>query len=128
MKELNIFKMRTGLGLTQLEFGELLGVDRRTIINYEQGRKIPSSKIKLLELLMENGVVEKKQTTSVPAPILSSNEAMENLQREMVELKDHIKTLKEFIEEKNKLAEMYKNENTYLKDQIGILEMKLGSR
>jgi hypothetical protein len=33
---------------------------------------------------------------------------IDNLNREVLDLKDHIRTLKEFLEEKSKLSEMYK--------------------
>lgn len=44
MKEIDVFKIRKSLKLTQQEFADRIGVDRRTIINYEQGGKIPKSK------------------------------------------------------------------------------------
>jgi transcriptional regulator with XRE-family HTH domain len=43
--------------MSQVEFAELIGVDRRTIMNYEQGKKIPT-KMKLLKLMLENGAMD----------------------------------------------------------------------
>jgi DNA-binding XRE family transcriptional regulator len=130
MNEIDIHNIRTGLGMTQIEFAELIGVDRRTIINYEQGKKIPSTKIKLLQLMLDNGVVanlpSKKERAAIKSSLHPETDT-ENLKEEIVELKDHIKTLKEFIEEKNKLAEMYRGENSYLKEKIIMLENSLKS-
>lgn len=117
MSAIDIFKIREDLKLTQQEFGELIGVDRRTVINYEQGKKIPTSKIKLLELLLKNGSVSQKEAVS------STNEqavslATDNLQREILDLQDHIKTLKAFLDEKTKVTDMYRNENAMLKEKL----------
>jgi DNA-binding transcriptional regulator YiaG len=54
MKDIDIIKIRRDLGKTQQEFAEFIGVDRRTIINYEQGKKIPASRVKLLNQLLED--------------------------------------------------------------------------
>ena len=40
MHRLDVIEIRKNLGMTQNEFGLLIGVDRRTVINYEQGKKI----------------------------------------------------------------------------------------
>lgn len=121
MNDLDIIKIREELGVTQKEFAELIGVDRRTVINYEQGKMIPQSKKKLLELLLQG-----KRTESVS--LHSSNtennckEQTENLNREILELKDHIKTLKNFLEEKTIVSEFLKAENTRLKEEIETLK------
>jgi DNA-binding XRE family transcriptional regulator len=38
-----IRQARHKLGLTQTEFGEIIGKHRRTIVRYEQGEEIPPS-------------------------------------------------------------------------------------
>jgi DNA-binding XRE family transcriptional regulator len=126
MRDLDIIKIRKDLGKTQQEFAEFLGVDRRTVINYEQGKKIPSSKIKLLEILLSNIPEFSNEAKSVRIQKLNdvSAETTENLKREILDLKDHIKTLKDFLEEKNKLAEMYMNENKRLKEKLFKLEIE----
>jgi hypothetical protein len=43
-------------------------------------------------------------------------------------LKDHIRTLKEFLEEKSKLSEMYKNENLSLREKLSKHEGNVGVR
>lgn len=53
MNEIEIKEIRNKLGLSQEKFASLIAVDRRTIINYEQGKKIPDSKVKLLNLILE---------------------------------------------------------------------------
>ena len=128
MKGIDVLKIRENLGLNQKEFGELIGVDRRTIINYEQGKPIPASRVKLLELMLSNGIGDRPNekislTHKKREPLVDVDE---DLRREIVDLKDHIKTLKEFIDEKNKLSEMYINENTLLKEKIAILEANSG--
>lgn len=125
MNDLDIIKIRKDLGKTQLEFAEFLGVDRRTVINYEQGKKIPSSKIKLLGILLSNVKgfpIEVKNATNQRVSD-ASLESIESLKGEILDLKDHIKTLKDFLEEKNKLAEMYMNENKMLKEKLLKLEI-----
>jgi DNA-binding transcriptional regulator YiaG len=52
----DIYKIRKDLQMSQVEFAELIGVDRRTIMNYEQGKKIPTTKMKLL--MLENGAMD----------------------------------------------------------------------
>ncbi|MFT5669147.1 MAG: DNA-binding XRE family transcriptional regulator, partial [Vicingaceae bacterium] len=115
---IDIQKIRTNLQMTQIEFAELIGVDRRTIINYEQGKKIPATKVKLLQLMLENGAMksipDKNQRMALKAIRPIENE-VDILKGDIVDLKDHIKTLKEFIEEKNKLADIYRSDNLLLK-------------
>lgn len=127
---IDIQKIRTNLQMTQIEFAELIGVDRRTIINYEQGKKIPATKVKLLQLMLENGAMksipDKNQRMALKAIRPIENE-VDILKGDIVDLKDHIKTLKEFIEEKNKLADIYRNENLLLKEKIMMLENSLKS-
>lgn len=118
MNSIDIINIRQNLGLSQAKFAELIGVDRRTVINYEQGKKIPESKIKLLDLLLKN-----ENSSSNAQPIYDSkghnnSSSDENLNREILDLKDHIKTLKNFIEEKTTVAEFYKAENKRLKEEI----------
>ena len=48
MNELDVKEIRKTLGLTQTKFAEMLGVSLITIQNWEKGRKIPSTKYKIL--------------------------------------------------------------------------------
>jgi transcriptional regulator with XRE-family HTH domain len=127
MKGFNINKLRMDLGMTQQEFAEFIGVDRRTVINYEQGKKIPASRMELLEHLVLSHFKEKNNEVSNNSSkktevIVEKNESTSS---EVLELKDHIKTLRELINEKNKLAEIKDEEIKRLKDRITFLDNTL---
>lgn len=62
MNALEIKKIRKELKLTQAEFAEKIGVSRDTVINYEKGGAIPTSKIKMLNNLL---FVEKNEKLGV---------------------------------------------------------------
>jgi len=119
MNNLDIIKIREELGVSHREFAELLGIDRRTVVNYEQGKLIPESKIRLIELLLQA-----KRSQSSPSISIENNckEQTENLNREILELKDHIITLKKFLEEKTMVSEFLKAENARLKEEIETLK------
>jgi DNA-binding XRE family transcriptional regulator len=125
MNSLEVLKIREEFGLTQQKFADFLGVDRRTIVNWEKGNKIPDSKIKLLELLVEG------RRNGSEGNLLSSNPEIKHTpsvdpNREILELKDHIKTLKEFLDEKTTICDIYKNETTRLKNEIEELRGNTG--
>ena len=48
MNDLDIKKIRTDLGLTQVEFAKRLGISMRTVQNWESGGAIPESKHEIL--------------------------------------------------------------------------------
>ena len=120
MHRLDVIEIRKKLKLTQEDFGKLIGVDKRTIINYEQGKVIPKTKVSLLESVLANGLVN---STLVDHTIkeVPANVNINSLLDDIAVLKDHIKTLKDLIIEKTKLSEMYINENAVLRDRIKIL-------
>lgn len=70
MNALEFKEIRKSLGFTQEKMANALGVDRRTIINYEQGSVIPESKVKLIHLLTGQSekveFVENKVSGDVP--------------------------------------------------------------
>ena len=119
MNSIEVKKIREEFGLTQQKFADKIGVDRRTVINWELGRTIPDSKVKQLNLLLE-GI----RSVSMPIPTSekienkTDSQSLDILNRQILELKDHIKTLKDFLEEKNKTTELLKNENTILKEKL----------
>lgn len=121
MNGLDVTKIRKDLKLTQEEFGKLIGVDKRTIINYEQGKVIPKTKVSLLELMLANGLTNTTPLVHAKKEVVS-NVNKNSLVDDIEVLKDHIKTLKEFLIEKTKVAEMYLNENNILKEKIRFLE------
>ncbi|GAB1462212.1 helix-turn-helix domain-containing protein [Pedobacter sp.] len=51
MNEINILELRKSLKLTQEQLAELIGVSKRTIVNYEKGEVIPQSKSAILHRL-----------------------------------------------------------------------------
>lgn len=46
--ELNIVRVRGGLGLSQSKFASLLGISQDTLQNWEQGRRAPTGPAKVL--------------------------------------------------------------------------------
>jgi DNA-binding XRE family transcriptional regulator len=58
---LNIKREREIRRMTQEEFAEFLGVNRKTIVSYEAGGNIPETKIKMFtKLLSENSLLVKE--------------------------------------------------------------------
>jgi transcriptional regulator with XRE-family HTH domain len=106
MNNLDVIRIRKDLKLTQLEFAQQLGIDRRTIINYEQGGKIPESKVKLINMVVD-GYFPASMKPSKEIVAEKREVLQEDKMREISDLKDHISTLKQFLEEKNETI-MYK--------------------
>lgn len=119
MIEIDVHKIRKTLKLTQQEFADRIGVDRRTIINYEQGGKIPKSKLHLFEAFISDN-----NTPVVTYKNSQNTVNSENLENIIKSLKEHIVTLKELVIEKDKLLVIIKNKNQLLKDKILLLEEK----
>lgn len=111
MNDLDVIRIRKQFGLTQEGFAKLLGCDRRTIINYEQGSKIPDSKVKLINMVLDDISVVKKNNLPTHNDKDKSDEFIENKEGEISELKDHISTLKQLIKEKDII-------NDYLRKEI----------
>ena len=119
MNSIDVKKIREEFSQTQQAFADFLGIDRRTVVNWEKGSKIPESKVKLLELLIEgkrNGLEPSLPKTETRPPPST------DLTREIMELKDHIATLKNFLDEKSTISDFYKMENLKLKAEIEALK------
>jgi transcriptional regulator with XRE-family HTH domain len=58
----DIIELRKRLKLTQQKFADLIGVNRRTIANYEQGRIIPKAN----QLLIQGMIDQNSNTTNNP--------------------------------------------------------------
>jgi len=124
MNSLDVINIRKNLKLTQEEFGKLIGVDKRTVINYEQGKMIPKTKASLLELMLSNGIgISGKTNNDKKEAVLLENNKI--LLEDIEVLKDHIRTLKDLIVEKTKTSEMYMTENELLREKITRLELKI---
>lgn len=54
MNDLDIRQIRQGLALTQVEFAKKLGVDTKTIQNWESGKKVPTTKHGIIRSLIDN--------------------------------------------------------------------------
>jgi DNA-binding XRE family transcriptional regulator len=111
--KIDVKAIRKELELNQEQFALKIGVDRRTVINYEKGSVIPESRIKYFTLLLK----EKRNQNNVPVESNHSKEHSAN--DEIKALKEHIVTLKEFLE-------TYKSENKLLKEKVALLEVNVG--
>jgi len=117
----NVKKFREELGLSQQKFADQIGVDRRTVVNWEKGNKIPDSKIKLFKLMSINNKSEMVSESPIEK-FEDKSQTVVFLNREIVGLNDHIKSLKESIVDKILIADMYKSENTLLKEKLAGLD------
>lgn len=143
MSKLDIVKIRTAMGATQEQFAKIIGVSRRTVAAYEAGSDIPESRLKLINMLVDNMKIqdikdkstiqlkEKSETNTIEEPNSEyisqegNDDLVAKLHVEIEFLKDHIKTLKEFVIEKTKLSELYEKSNNDLRATISILEEQL---
>ena len=60
MTGLEVKELRKKLGLTQVQLAELIGVDSKTVQNWEYGRKIPNSKEGILRDLSSGNIAHRK--------------------------------------------------------------------
>lgn len=62
MNAIQILELRKSLNLNQEEFGKLIGVSKNTVYNWENGSKIPESKITILKnVLNKNHNIETRE-------------------------------------------------------------------
>jgi len=66
MNALDLKTKRKEKKLTQDQLAELIGVDRRTIINYEKGEVIPDSKVKLIHFILSGFDTNNQNKIGVP--------------------------------------------------------------
>ncbi|SFO05593.1 Helix-turn-helix [Paenimyroides ummariense] len=91
MNTLDVKEIRKKLQLTQEELGNLIGVSRNTIINYEKGGKIPDSKSTILNnLLNENA--QNKNIVNEPEAVYETG-----FDKKIAESKKEIEKIKEEI-------------------------------
>lgn len=65
---MDLKQLRKASNLTQDALAKKLGVDRRTIINYEKGEFIPDSKIKLINMLFSETISHVEEIVKSDAP------------------------------------------------------------
>lgn len=122
MNNIDILKIRKDLNMSQQAFAELLGVDRRTIINYEQGRSIPESKKKMLQMIVNNEI-QISESAEITLETQKENEKkllllIEELQKENEILNNNLKAMNERFTEKTIVADFYKKENERLTKEL----------
>lgn len=120
MNEIDILKIRKDLNLSQQDFADVLGVDRRTIINYEQGRSIPESKKKMLQMILDNKIninssVDKAEEEQKQK---ETQILIQQLESENKKLMAQNEKLTEALVEKKIVIDYYKNENEKLRKQL----------
>lgn len=115
MNNIDITKIRKDLNMSQQAFAELLGVDRRTIINYEQGRSIPESKKKMLQMIVNNEIQLSESAESTSESQKENEKKLlqeiEALRAENKKLIARNEKLLEALVEKKIVVDYYKKEN-----------------
>jgi len=80
MNGIEIKKRRRSLSLTQTDLAKLLGVTLGTIFNYENGSKIPDSKIILLQKILNS-----KEQASESAKEETTSDSQNNIKASLIE-------------------------------------------
>lgn len=63
----NIYEARTAVGLSQQEFANLMGISKRTLQEWEQGRRVPTGAAKtLIKLAIKHPEVLKEVLEDIP--------------------------------------------------------------
>lgn len=63
----DIGEARTAVGLSQQEFADLMGISKRTLQEWEQGRRVPTGAAKtLIKLAMKHPEVLKEVLKEIP--------------------------------------------------------------
>ena len=136
MNSLDIYKIRTSMGLTQQQFGDLIGVNKRTIINYEQGSDIPKHRVDLINKIVESSSMDSNSSLEEPKAKYKKLESQyslaEKLSTEIEFLKNNIELMKELLAAKTKNSELFEkkcNEQEEIilkqKEEIEALNNKL---
>ena len=117
MNGLDIISIREEFKMTQQSFAELLGINRKTVMNWEKGMLVPKSKVLHIDLLVDRWRRENSGFEKNVEPLETFNSKIEALN-------DHIKTLKDLIEEKTVISDMHKSENLKIKEEIELLKSR----
>ena len=110
MNALEIKTNRKKNGLTQEALAKLLGVSKRTIINYEKGEVIPETKNELLHSIFNKEGID----------IL--NEPVENYIKSSP---NEIEEIEEVIREREKISELDPSQANHQKEIIRLLKIQI---
>ena len=105
MNNNDIKTIRIKMNLTQEEFGNLLGVTRRTLINYEKGTQEPNNSklLHIKSIIDENKNSELSITTPIYKKVNNQPANNESIETKYIKLlEQENKTLKEIINELEK--------------------------
>lgn len=119
MNEKKLKELRKNAKLSQQELADLVGVDRRSIINYEKGESIPMPVMKLLHILLETDYLLKLNSQEINLIEVKEEKSIEYLI-------DNLKS--EFSEKIDDLSNQLRISNlidrTYLKSIISHFEIQ----
>ena len=129
MSKIDVKEIRKRLGLTQIELGEMIGVSRNTIANYENGGVIPESKRSILiSLRNRDAIVDKVQgvikiagDNNVSNAGIAGGDFIVATNQEVKTLKNRVKEL----EDENKELRKNLNEMTLLNGKLGLENIEL---
>lgn len=122
MNAKEIKEIRKNLNLSQEEFAKLIGVSKNTIYNYENGSKIPDSKITILQNLKD----KKANIASEPNPVYTNgrDNKIAEYRTEIEKIKKEIHFWEQKIIENPKKIKTYEIYITGYENQIKtLLEM-----
>jgi transcriptional regulator with XRE-family HTH domain len=110
MNALEIKTNRKKNGLTQEALAKLLGVSKRTIINYEKGEVIPETKNELL-----HSIFNKERIDILNEPVENYIKASPN----------EIEEIEEVIREREKISELDPSQANHQKEIIRLLKIQI---
>ena len=110
MNALEIKTNRKKNGLTQEALAKLLGVSKRTIINYEKGEVIPETKNELL-----HSIFNKEGIDILNEPVENYIKASPN----------EIEEIEEVIREREKISELDPSQANHQKEIIRLLKIQI---
>jgi transcriptional regulator with XRE-family HTH domain len=108
MNEKKLKDLRKNAKLSQQQLAELVGVDRRSIINYEKGENIPVPVVKLLHILLETDYLMKLKSNDIKTVELKEENSIESLLENMrIELTEKIDDLSNQVRASKLIEQMY---------------------
>ncbi|MEE6129121.1 helix-turn-helix transcriptional regulator, partial [Chryseobacterium arthrosphaerae] len=118
MNDKKLKDLRKNAKLSQQNLADLVGVDRRSIINYEKGEKIPEPIVKLLHILLETDYLQRLESNEIS--YIKINEVENGNENSVENLISELKS--EFLGKIDSLSDQMRANNiinkTYLKSII----------